>query len=112
VFLNAGCIVTARQQVTIGNDVAVSYDALVTDSDDHGLEGGRPRTAPVTIGDGAWIGARAIILPGVTVGRRAVIGAGSIVTRDIPDDSLAAGQPARVLRRLSYPTGVVRAWSD
>lgn len=112
VFLNAGAIITARQCVTIGNDVAIAYDALITDSDDHGIEGGPVRTRPVTIGDGAWIGARAIVLPGVTIGCRAVIAAGAIVTRDVPDDTLVAGQPARAIRTLCYPPGVVRAWTD
>jgi acetyltransferase-like isoleucine patch superfamily enzyme len=112
VLLNAGSMVTARDLVEIGNDVALSYDAFVTDSDDHGLEGGPTRTAPVKIKDGAWIGARAIVLPGVTVGRRAVVAAGAIVTHDVPDDTLVAGQPARPLRALVYPPGVRRAWSD
>ncbi len=112
VFLNAGAMITARQRVTIGSHVAVAYDAFITDSNDHGLEGQPPRTAPVVIHDGAWIGARAIVLPGVTIGRRAVIGAGAIVTRDVPDDSLAVGQPARVVRQLQYPPGTIRAWTD
>lgn len=112
VFLNAGSMITARQQVTIGDDVAVAYDAIITDSDDHGLEGGQTRTAPVRIGDGAWIGARAIVLPGVTIGHRAVVAAGAIVTRDVPDDTLVAGQPAKPIRTLVYPPGTARAWSD
>lgn len=111
-FLNAGSMITARESVTIEDDVAIAYDAIVTDSDDHGLEGGPIRTAPVTIKRGAWAGARAIVLPGVTVGRRAVIAAGAIVTQDVPDDTLVAGQPDRPLRALQYPSGVVRAWSD
>lgn len=111
-FINAGAMVTARESVTIGSDVALAYDAFVTDSDDHGLEGGPTRTEPVTIEDGAWIGARAIVLPGVTVGRRSVVAAGAIVTRDVPADTLVAGQPSREVRKLNYPAGVQRAWSD
>lgn len=53
---------------------------------------------PVTIGEGAWIGARAIILPGVTVGPFAVIGAGAVVTKDVPSHGVAVGNPARVVR--------------
>ncbi|MCM1293706.1 MAG: sugar O-acetyltransferase [Bacteroides sp.] len=56
---------------------------------------------PVTIGDDVWIGGSATICPGVNIGNRAVIGAGSVVTRDIPDDSLAVGNPAHVIRRLN-----------
>lgn len=105
-------MVTARERVTIGDDVALAYDAFVTDSDDRGLEGGPVHTAPVTIRDGVWIGARAIVLPGVTVGRRAVVAAGAVVTRDVPDDTLVAGQPARLVRSLTLPAGVAKACTD
>ena len=56
---------------------------------------------PVTIGSDVWVGGAAIILPGVTIGSRCVIGAGSVVTRDIPDDVFAAGNPCRVIRKLT-----------
>ena len=56
---------------------------------------------PVTIGDYAWIGLNCIILTGVTIGEGAIIGAGSVVTRDVPPHCLAAGSPARVLRHLA-----------
>ena len=55
---------------------------------------------PVVIGEHAWIGARVIILPGVTIGRGAIIGAGSVVTKDVPDYHLAAGNPARIVKSL------------
>lgn len=55
---------------------------------------------PVTIGEDTWLGGGCIICPGVTIGRRCIIGAGSVVVHDIPDDSLAAGNPAVVKRRL------------
>lgn len=56
---------------------------------------------PVTIGDNVWIGGNAVILPGVTIGSNAVIGAGSVVTRDIPDNVIAAGNPCRVIREIT-----------
>lgn len=56
------------------------------------------QTAPILIGEDAFVGARALVLPGVTVGARAVVGAGSVVTRDVPPGMVAAGNPARVLR--------------
>jgi maltose O-acetyltransferase len=55
---------------------------------------------PVVVGDDVWVGGGAIICPGVTIGARAVIGAGSVVTRDVPGDVVAAGNPCRVLRPL------------
>jgi maltose O-acetyltransferase len=56
--------------------------------------------APIVIGSDVWVGSGALILPGVTVGSRTVIGAGSVVTRDLPDDVLAVGNPCRVLRSI------------
>ncbi|HKK62215.1 MAG TPA: acyltransferase [Bacteroidales bacterium] len=61
-------------------------------------------TAGVVIGDGSWIGANAVILPGVKVGRNSVVAAGSVVTRDVPDYSVVAGNPARIKRRFSTKT--------
>jgi maltose O-acetyltransferase len=60
-----------------------------------------PQSEPVIIEDHVWIGSKAVILPGVRIGSRAVIGAGSIVTKDIPSRCVAAGNPARVLRHLT-----------
>lgn len=57
--------------------------------------------APITIGDNVWIGGNSVICPGVTIGSNSVIGAGSIVTKDIPDWSLAAGNPCRVIRKIT-----------
>jgi acetyltransferase-like isoleucine patch superfamily enzyme len=112
VFINSGAVVFSVLEIEIGDDVAIANEAYITDTDSHGVEGRQPRDAPVRIGSGSWVGARAIVLPGVTVGRRCVIGAGAVVTRDVPDDSLAGGNPARVLRPLHYPDGVLRAWQD
>jgi acetyltransferase-like isoleucine patch superfamily enzyme len=112
VVLNAGCMITAHRQIDIEDDVGISYDAFITDSNDHGLEGKPTVVGPVRIGRGSWIGARAIVLPGVTIGSRSVVAAGAIVTKDVPDEVLVAGQPAQVMRTLHYPPGVIRAWSD
>jgi acetyltransferase-like isoleucine patch superfamily enzyme len=59
-----------------------------------------PQSEPVIIEDRVWIGSKVVILPGVRIGSRAVIGAGSIVTKDVPPRCVAAGNPARVIRRL------------
>lgn len=67
---------------------------------------------PVVIGGGSFVGIGAIIKPGVTIGERAYIGAGSIVTKDVPPESLAVGQPARVVRRYDPSAGVWSAVTD
>ena len=111
-FVNTGCTIIAVEGITVGDDVAFANDVYVMDSDSHGVEGRPHKQAQVTIGDGCWIGARAMILPGVTLGKRVLVAAGAVVTRDVPDDSLVAGNPARVVRALEYPAGCRRAWHD
>jgi acetyltransferase-like isoleucine patch superfamily enzyme len=112
VFINSGSMVFSVEEITIGNDVALSSEVYVTDTNSHGVEGRDPVVAPVHIGDGCWVGTRAIILPGVTIGRRVLVAAGAVVARDVPDDSLVGGNPARVIRKLDYPPGCLRAWHD
>ncbi|MCW2601146.1 MAG: putative sugar acetyltransferase [Frankiales bacterium] len=112
VFVNVGTTIIAVEEIVVGDDVAFANDVYVMDSDSHGVEGRPHRQAPVRIGDGCWIGARAMILPGVSIGKRVLVAAGAVVTRDVPDDSLVAGNPARVVRQLTYPVGCRRAWHD
>jgi NDP-sugar pyrophosphorylase family protein len=64
-------------EITIGDDVALANEVYVMDSNSHGVEGRPHVEAPVVIGDGTWVGARAMILPGVTIGKRVVVAAGS-----------------------------------
>lgn len=90
----------AGESITIGKRVLISWDCVIMDRDYHGIGNAPERISPVVIEDGAWVGCRSIILPGVTIGRGAVIGAGSVVTSDIPAFHLAAGNPARVIRPL------------
>jgi maltose O-acetyltransferase len=110
VFVNSGVVLFSAKAVTIGNDVAIANEAYLMDTDSHGVEGRPVKEAPIVIGDGSWIGARAIILPGDTIGRRCLVAAGAVVSRDVPDDTLVAGNPAREVRTLVYPDGVTRAW--
>lgn len=112
VFVNCGTVLLSVVELTIGDDVALANEVYVMDSNSHGVEGGPAVEAPVAIGDGTWVGARAMILPGVTIGRRVLVAAGAVVTRDVPDDVLVAGNPARVVRALTYPPGCRRAWHD
>ena len=112
VFINSGVVIVSVLEVTIGNDVAIANEVYIMDTDSHGVEGRPVKNAPVRIGDGSWLGARALILPGVTIGRRCLVAAGAVVSRDVPDDSLVAGNPAQVVRTLVYPEGITRAWHD
>lgn len=99
VFINYGCSISAHTGVTIGDRALIGQYAVILDCDYHG-EGGGPghgRSQPIVVGEGAWLGARVIVLKGVRIGAGAVVGAGSVVTRDVPDGMFAAGAPARVL---------------
>ena len=112
VFVNSGTVIIAVKEIVVGDDVAFANEVYVMDSDSHGVEGRPHVEAPVRIGDGTWLGARAMVLPGVTIGRRVLVAAGAVVTRDVPDDVLVAGNPARVVRELHYPPHCRRAWHD
>jgi acetyltransferase-like isoleucine patch superfamily enzyme len=111
-FVNVGSTIIAVEEIVVGDDVAFANDVYVMDSDSHGVEGRPHKQAPIHIGDGCWIGARAMILPGVTLGKRVLVAAGAVVTKDVPDDCLVAGNPARIVRELNYPAGCRRAWHD
>ena len=102
-FINYGSSITAYKQVNIGRHCLLGHHLLIIDRNELGIEQREvaPPAAPVIIEDHVWIGSHAIILPGVCIGRRAAIGAGSVVTRDIPADCLAVGNPARVVRHLT-----------
>lgn len=98
-FINSNAKIRCHSSITIGHGVAISHDFTVMDSDAHvGLWNGGQKTAPVHIGNHVWIGTRVTVLKGVSIGDGAIIGAGSVVTHDIPPRCLAAGVPARVLR--------------
>ncbi|MBC7799142.1 MAG: sugar O-acetyltransferase [Gemmatimonadaceae bacterium] len=104
-FMNFGCIVLDCANVTIGDDVQIATAVqLVTAT--HPLDPTERATMwemarPIRIGHRAWIGAGAIVLPGVTVGDAAIVGAGAVVTRDVPPRTVAVGNPARVIRTLA-----------
>ena len=110
----SGTSITARSTaVRVGRGVLVAPNCVIVDSDFHApwppearaTEPGMERDAPVTIGDHAWLGMQCIVLKGVTIGEGAIVGAGSVVTRDIPPRTLAAGAPARVIRHLGPEEG-------
>ena len=101
-FINYGSSITAYKEVRIGRHCLLGHYLLVVDRNEHGIEQREvaPPAAPVIIEDHVWIGSHTTILPGVCIGHHAAIGAGSVVTRDIPANCLAVGSPARVVRSL------------
>jgi acetyltransferase-like isoleucine patch superfamily enzyme len=104
VLINHGCSIGATKLVRIGDRCNIGSQSIVIDSAFHQLDPDRrndePAPAPVILEDNVWLAARVIVLPGVTIGKNSVVGAGSVVTRDIPPDVLAAGIPAKVIRPL------------
>lgn len=112
-FVNYRCFFDTSAPIIIGMDVNIGMGCYFVTSTHQigpsGRRGGAAATAPITVNDGAWLGACVLVLPGVTIGRGSVVAAGSVVTRDVPDDALVAGVPARQIRQLSddeTPAGV------
>jgi maltose O-acetyltransferase len=107
-FINFGAVILDVGRVTIGADVQIGPNVqLLTPT--HPLDPAIRRQAleaqrPITIEDNVWLGGGVIVCPGVTIGRDSVVGAGAVVTRDLPPGVLAVGNPARVVRRLDAPT--------
>jgi acetyltransferase-like isoleucine patch superfamily enzyme len=93
--------------VTIGNDVRLAQNITLSGLNHNYEDVNRPihiqgvSTAPITIGDGTWIGANVVVLAGVTIGKNCVVAAGSVVTKDIPNYAVAVGNPARVLKQYN-----------
>lgn len=113
--IGARSVLTAHESIVIGDDVWLGQGVLVSDAS-HGYQD--PETpigrqygehAPVVIGAGSWIGHGAVILPGTTLGRNVVVGAGSVVRGTVEDHAVVAGVPARVVRRLQPGVGWVEA---
>jgi acetyltransferase-like isoleucine patch superfamily enzyme len=117
-FVGGNTLLGVADGIFVGSDVLISFDVLMMDHDGHSLhfseratdvedwarrvkDWTHVRTAPIHIGDEAWIGARAVILPGVRIGQCAVVAAASVVTRDVPPFTVVAGNPARTIRQLN-----------
>jgi acetyltransferase-like isoleucine patch superfamily enzyme len=97
--INAAGKITISSNVLIGPGVVIySQNHVHNDSDININEQGYI-TAPVIINKNVWIGSRAIILPGVTIGANSIIGAGSVITQNIADNSIYAGNPAKLIRK-------------
>lgn len=117
VFIGGGSIVDCALSINIEDDVLISHGVLIADSDNHSIsysirkqdltewKRGRhdwstTRSKPVHIAKGVWIGAKSIILKGVSIGEGAVVGAGSVVTRDVAPYTIVAGNPAALIREI------------
>jgi maltose O-acetyltransferase len=104
VYFNFNCVVLDVCEVKIG-DFTSFGPAVQIYTGTHPLNAELRRTQefgkPVSIGSDVWVGGGAIILPGVTIGSKSVIGAGSVVTKDVPDGVVAAGNPCRIIREAS-----------
>lgn len=103
-----GSTINATKEIIIGNYVTIGSGCLITDTDSHSLDEKERRennysnckSMPIHIGDDVFIGARSIILKGVTIGNGAVVGAGAVVTKDVPPYAVVGGNPAKVIRYL------------
>ncbi|WP_087116939.1 sugar O-acetyltransferase [Corynebacterium urinipleomorphum] len=104
-FLNYNCVILDIAEVTVGANtlfgpgcqlITVEHPVNDAQARADGWERGRP----VTIGDNCWFGAGAMVMPGVTVGDNCVVAAGAVVTKDVPDNSLVGGVPAKLIRSL------------
>jgi acetyltransferase-like isoleucine patch superfamily enzyme len=116
-YIGGGTVIDCVKSISIGDDVLISYGCILTDSDNHSVKYSirkkdladwkqrkhdwtTTNSKAIQISTGVWIGARAIILKGVTIGKGAVVGAGSVVTKDVPPWTIVAGNPARVIKEI------------
>ncbi len=102
VFINIGCVFQDTGGIWIGDRTLVGHNCIFTTLN-HGTEPerrGDMLPAPIHIGSDVWFGARVTVVPGITIGDGAIIGAGSVVTKDVPARTVVAGVPARVIREV------------
>jgi maltose O-acetyltransferase len=103
-LVNFGCSLVATELVRIGKDCHIGPYTMMLDNDFHRIEPERrlerPPSKPIVIEDNVWIGARVIVTSGVTVGRDSCVGAGSVLTADVPPRTFVAGVPARIVKEI------------
>lgn len=103
VFLNAGCRFQDQGGIEIGDDCLIGHNTVLATLN-HDLDPSRRadmHPAPIVIGDNVWIGSNVTVLAGVTIGANAVVAAASVVTKDVPPDTVVVGTPARVVRSVT-----------
>jgi acetyltransferase-like isoleucine patch superfamily enzyme len=118
VYIGGETLLACSSRITIEDDALISYQCVFMDTDSHSLSYQQRRgdlthfrqsmtgrisakCAPIRVGRGAWVGARSIILKGVSIGMGAIVGAGSVVTKDVAPWTIVAGNPARLIRHLT-----------
>jgi maltose O-acetyltransferase len=103
-FANFGLVALDVAPITIGDDVQIGPNVqLLTPTHPVDAESRRAKweaARPITVSDNVWLGGGVIVLPGVSIGENTVVGAGAVVTKDLPGDVVAVGNPARIIRRL------------
>lgn len=109
VFINYHCVFLDCAPIEIGHDVQIG-PAVQLYTAQHPLDpvarrSGLESARPIRIGNDVWIGGGAVVLPGVTIGARSVVGAGAVVVQDVPPDTVVVGNPSRVIRTLTQCTG-------
>ena len=101
----SGTVIAAAGSIRIGNKVLCGANTTITDFDWHGIDPDKRNSPaepkPIIIEDNVWLGLNSVVLKGVTIGKNSVIGANSVVTKDIPENVIAAGNPCRVIRELN-----------
>jgi acetyltransferase-like isoleucine patch superfamily enzyme len=100
VFINSNCLLMARGGITIEDNVMIAANAQIISNNHDPYDLYVLLCKPVHIKEGAWIGAGATVVPGVTIGKHAVVGAASVVTKDVPDYAVVVGNPAKVVKEL------------
>ena len=115
VFIGDKTTIVCSKKITIESDILISSDCIIQDSDNHSLDFNIRKgdladwkknyhdwsthiCDPITIGNGAWLGARVIILKGVTIGEKSIVGAGSVVTKSVKAGTIVAGNPAKFIK--------------
>jgi acetyltransferase-like isoleucine patch superfamily enzyme len=110
VYMNSGVTIEACHEVRIGNRVLMAPLVSIIDDNRHETEPGSILyKGPVVIGDNVWLARNVAVIPGASIGDGCVVAANSVVSTDIPPNSLAAGAPARVIRKLEVPADWVRS---
>ena len=97
----SGTVIGCFSEIILGNNVRCGANTLITDSDWHPEDTRSSPPKPVYIHDNVWLGVNVTVMKGVTIGENSVIGAGSVVTKDIPANMIAAGNPCKVIKSLS-----------